>query len=178
MGSPEWDPGRPLHKHSSQGILDTHHTLPMLLLPSQLRASHPIRTEDRHFSANGLAPEAAGVGVAGEGIWKPHRPLATAAHDFTAVEETHTLDGCHHRPFEVGIYVDVLGLLRSHRRRGHHHPGGFHLGRHVHPLRWRGVVWGLQGQQRLQGLLLEQAPDGLLLGRWRRRGRLRLCWRN
>lgn len=39
------------------------------------------------------------------------------------------------------------------------------------------MVCGLQGQQRLQGLLLEEAPDWLLLRR-RRWGRLRLRGRN
>lgn len=47
----------------------------------------------------------------------------------------------------------------------------------MHSLRRGGVVRMLQGQQGLQGLLLEQASNGLLLG-WRWRGRLRLGWRN
>lgn len=47
----------------------------------------------------------------------------------------------------------------------------------MHSLWRRGVVRMLQGQQGLQGLLLEQAPNGLLLG-WRWGGRLRLGWRN
>lgn len=86
-------------------------------------------------------------------------------------KETRTLNGRHHRPFEVGVDVYVLGLLRGPGRRGHHHPRGLDLGRHVHPLRRGGVVRGLQGEQGLQGLLLEQASDWLLL---RRRGRRRL----
>lgn len=73
--------------------------------------------------------------------------------------------------------MDVLGLLWGHRWRGHHYPGRLHLGWHMHSL-WRGgVVRMLQGQQGLQGLLLEQASNGLLLG-WRWGGRLRLRWRN
>lgn len=46
----------------------------------------------------------------------------------------------------------------------------------MHSLRRGGVMRMLQGKQRLQLLLLEQASDWLLLRRWRRRrrGRLRL----
>lgn len=90
------------------------------------------------------------------------------------------LNGRHHRPFEVGIYVYVLGLLWGHRRRRQHHPWGLYLGRHVHSLRRRGVVRVLQGKQRLQLLLLEQTSNWLLLRRrrWWRRGRLRLWRRN
>lgn len=40
---------------------------------------------------------------------------------------------------------------------------------HVHTLRGRGVVRVLQGEQRLELLLLEQTSDRLLLRRWRRR---------
>ena len=89
------------------------------------------------------------------------------------------LDGRHHCPFEVGVYVYVLGLLWGHGRRCHHHPGSLHLGGHVHTLRGRGVVRVLQGEQRLELLLLEQTSDRLLLRRWRRRrGRLGLRRRN
>lgn len=94
-------------------------------------------------------------------------------------KRTRTLDGRHHCPFEVGVYVYVLGLLWGHGRRCHHHPGGLHLGGHVHTLRGRGVVRVLQGEQRLELLLLEQTSDRLLLRRWRRRrGRLGLRRRN
>lgn len=90
------------------------------------------------------------------------------------------LNRSHYGPLEVRIDVYVLGLLWSYRRRGHHYSRGLYLGRHVHSLRWGGVMWVLQGKQRLQLLLLEQAPDWLLLRRWRwrRRGRLRLWRRN
>ena len=94
-------------------------------------------------------------------------------------KRTRTLDGRHHCPFEVGVYVYVLGLLWGHGRRCHHHPGSLHLGGHVHTLRGRGVVRVLQGEQRLELLLLEQTSDRLLLRRWRRRrGRLGLRRRN
>lgn len=89
---------------------------------------------------------------------------------FKRTEETRTLNGRHHRPFEVRVYVYVLGLLGGHGGRGHHHPRGLYLGRHVHALGGRGVVRVLQGEQRLQLLLLEQTSDGL---RWRRRWRRR-----
>lgn len=89
------------------------------------------------------------------------------------------MHGRHHRPFEVGVYVYVLGLLRGHGGRGHHHPRGLNLGRQMHSLGGRGVVRVLQGEQRLQLLLLEQTPDGLLRRRRRRwRWRLRLRRRN
>lgn len=79
------------------------------------------------------------------------------------------MNGRHHGPFEVGVDVYVLGLLRGHGRRGHHHAGGLHLGRHVHALRRGGVVRVLQGQQGLELLLLEQAADRLRRRRRRRR---------
>lgn len=90
------------------------------------------------------------------------------------------LDGRDHCPFEVGVYVYVLGLLWGHRGRGHHHPRGLYLRGHVHSLRRGGVVRVLQGEQRLQLLLLEQTSDRLLLRRrWRRwRWWLRLRRRN
>ena len=45
----------------------------------------------------------------------------------------------------------------------------------MHTLRGRGVVRVLQGEQKLELLLLEQTSDRLLLRRWRRRrGRLGL----
>lgn len=84
--------------------------------------------------------------------------------------ERRTLHRRHHGPFEVGVDVDVLGLLWGHGGRGHHHPRGVHLRRQVQSLWWGGQVRVLQ---REQGLLLEQAPDRLLLQR-RRWGRLRL----
>lgn len=70
----------------------------------------------------------------------------------------------HHCALEVWVDVDVLGLLRSHRRRRQHHSRGLHLRGHVHTLRWGRVVRVLQWEQRLWVLLLlEQAPDRLLL---------------
>ena len=92
-------------------------------------------------------------------------------------KKARTLDGRHHGPFEVGVDVYVLGLLRGHGRRGHHHAGGLDLGRHVHPLRRRGVVRVLQGQQGLELLLLEQTADRLLRRRRRRRRRRLRLWR-
>ena len=128
----------------------------------------------------------AGVHLSGgERVGSPQRPygpasetdsLAIVAWNLTTAKETRTLNGRHHCPFEVGVDVYVLGLLRGHGRRGHHHPGGLDLGRHVHPLRRGGVVRVLQGQQGLELLLLEQTADRLLR-RWRRR-RLRLWRRN
>lgn len=88
------------------------------------------------------------------------------------------MNGRHHGPFEVGVDVYVLGLLWGHGRRGHHHPGGLDLGRHVHPLRRGRVVRVLQGQQGLELLLLEQTADRLLRRRWRWwRGRWLRLWR-
>lgn len=59
------------------------------------------------------------------------------------------------RPLEMRIDVDVLRLLRGHRRRSQQHPWGLHLGGHVYSLRWGRVMGVLQGEQRLQLLLLE-----------------------
>lgn len=146
--------------------------------------SHKVRSTDVSANESGPpswhVPERAGNGPDGAG-WSSHtrrageNDSAAAPRNVTRAGETRTLHGRHHRPLEVGVYVDVLGLLRGHRRRGDHQARGLHLGRHVRPLGRRGVLRVLQGQQGLQRLLLEQAPDGLLLGRRRRRRwRLRL----